>query len=294
MERHFDDDLPMSNRQFFTLSARFCLLLGLLFCIYKVARRGTGDWYFRKESPASIQAAIKWDPDNPQYYDALGTLTHFYGNTKDLDASVAFYENAARLSPYNAHFWSDLGATYDWAGRTNDAMSAFERAIQLFPGSPEINWRFANFAFRNRRIPEVGCERKCSDMSSRRQLPTARRDVFQLATRATHNTGAILEEMLPLQASVFFDYLSFQIETGDMAAAEQVWLRLLQRNVPFDLREAFPYFDALVQHREVSRLAAVWSTLTERFPSQIGPRTNVPNLITNGEFKFDILNGGLD
>lgn len=280
----------MGKRQFFTFSARFCLLLGLLFCIYKVVRRGTGDWYFRKESPASIQAAIKWDPDNPQYYDALGTLTHFYGNTKDLDASVAFYQNAARLSPYDAHFWSDLAAAYDWAGRTNDAMSAFERAIQLFPGSPEINWRFANFAFRNRRIPE-GLRALRTVLAG---SPTARRDVFQLATRATHNTGAILEEMLPLQASVFFDYLNFQIETDEMAAAEQVWLRLLQRNVPFDLRAAFPYFDALIQHREVSRLAAVWSTLTERFPSQIGPRTNAPNLITNGEFKFEILNGGLD
>lgn len=93
--------------------------------MYTGARRGIGDWYFRKESPTSIQAAIKYDGDNPQYYDALGTLTHFYGNTRDLDASVAFYEKATRLSPYDAHFWSDLGAAYDWAGRTNDALGAF-------------------------------------------------------------------------------------------------------------------------------------------------------------------------
>jgi hypothetical protein len=115
----------LRNGLLFSLAIRIGLLFGLLFCMYTGARRGIGDWYFRKESPTSIQAAIKYDGDNPQYYDALGTLTHFYGNTRDLDASVAFYEKATRLSPYDAHFWSDLGAAYDWAGRTNDALGAF-------------------------------------------------------------------------------------------------------------------------------------------------------------------------
>ncbi|HKV61117.1 MAG TPA: hypothetical protein VJO16_04335 [Candidatus Acidoferrum sp.] len=269
---------------------RIVLSLCLLFGIYKVARRGIGDWYFRKESPASIQAAIKWDGDNPQYYDALGTLIHIYGNTKNLDASIESYEKAARLSPYDAHLWSDLGAAYDWAGRTNDATSAFERAIRLFPNSPEINWRFANFAFRTHRVPE-GLQALRIVLAGG---TPAHRDVFLLATRATHDNGAILEEMLPLQASTFLDYLNFQSEKGNLVAAEQVWLRLLQLNLPFALRQAFPYLDALIQHREVSRLATAWSTLTERFPAQIKPRTNAPNLITNGEFKFDILNGGLD
>jgi tetratricopeptide (TPR) repeat protein len=280
----------LSKGRLFSLTIRIGLLFGLLFCIYTAARRGIGDWYFRKESPASIQAAIKWDGDNPQYYDALGTLTHFYGNTRDLDASVTFYEHATRLSPYDAHFWSDLGAAYDWAGRTNDAWSAFERAIQLFPASPEINWRFANFAFRTHRIPE--------GLRSLRVVlaggTPAHRDVFLLATRATRDRGAILEEMLPRQASTFFDYLNFQIEKGDMVAAEQVWMRVLQLKLPFDLRDAFPYLDALIQHQDVGQLAAAWSALNERFPAQIRPRTNAPNLITNGEFRFDILNGGLD
>lgn len=280
----------MRKGRLFSLSIRIGLLFGLLFCIYMAARRGVGDWYFRQGSPASIQAAIKWDGDNPQYYDALGTLTHFYGNTRDLNASVAFYENATRRSPYDAHFWSDLGAAYDWAGRTNDALSAFERAIRLFPNSPEINWRFANFAFRTHRIPE-GLQALRIVL---RGTTPAHRDVFLLADRATRDIGAILEEMLPLQASTFFDYLNFQIETGNMIAAEQVWKRTLQLKLPFDLREAFPYLDALIQHKEPGRLAAAWASLAERFPEEIRPRTNAPNLITNGGFEFDILNGGLD
>lgn len=282
--------VPASNRRFFIFSARFCLLLGLVFCAYKTGRRAIGDWYFRKPSPTSIEAAIKWDNENPQYYDALGTLTHLYGNTKDLDAGLASYENATRLGAYDAHFWSDLGAAYDWAGRTNDALDAFKRAIRLFPNSPEINWRFANFAFRTRRVSEG---LRALRIVLRGTTPS-HHDVFLLAIRATHSNSAILEEMLPLQAPTLFDYLNFQMERGDMAAAEEVWMRLLQLNLPFDLHEAFPYLDALIQHQEVDLLKATWDSLTQRFPAQIRPRMNTPNLITNGGFEFDILNGGMD
>ena len=279
----------MTDRQLFTFAIRICLALGLLFCISQVARRGVADWYFRQESPASVQSAIHWERDNPQYYDALGTFTHFYGATKNLDASVTFYESATRLSPYDAHFWSDLGSAYDWAGRTNDALSAFKRALRLFPNSPEINWRFANFAFRTRRIPDALDALQVVLVGN----SAAHRDVFRLAASATRDNRAILQ-MLPPQASVFFDYLNFEMEAGNVTAAEQVWLRLLQLKLPFDLRQAFPYLDALIRHREPGRLVAAWSVLAERFPAQIGPLVNNSNLLTNESFEHDILDGGFD
>jgi hypothetical protein len=279
----------LSDRQLFTFAIRICLALSLLFCIYLVGRRGIADWYFRQESPTSVEAAIQWESDNPQYYDALGTLTHFYGTPRNLDASVAFYESAKRLSPYDAHFWSDLGSAYDWAGRTNDALSAFKRALQLFPNSPEINWRFANFAFRTHRIPEALDALQVVLVGN---IPP-HRDVFRLAVSATRDNRAILQ-MLPPQASVFFDYLNFEMEAGNVTAAEQVWLRLLQLKLPFDLRQAFPYLDALIQHREPGRLVAAWSALAERFPAQIGPLVDNSNLVANGGFEHDILDGGFD
>ena len=268
---------------------RVGLPLALLSGIYVAGRRAIGDWYFRKGSPASMQTALKWDRDNPQYYDALGTVTHFYGITGKLSESVQFCETATRLSPYDAHFWSDLGAAYDWAGRTNEALSAFHRALRLFPNSPEINWRFANFAFRLRKTPEA---LRALQIVLAGNSP-AHRDVFRLALGATRDDRAILE-MLPFQASVFFDYLDFELEAGNLTAAEQVWLRLLQLKLPFDLRQAFPYLDALIRHREVDSLVAAWSALAGRFPVQISPLVTGSNLVANGSFEHDILNGGLD
>jgi tetratricopeptide (TPR) repeat protein len=265
------------------------LALMLSVCIYLTGRRAIGDCYFRNGSVASIQKALEWDRDNPQYHDALGTLAHFTGATADLGASVPQYQAATHLSPYNAHFWSDLGAAYDWAGRTDDALRAFKHALRLYPNSPEINWRYANFAFRTRKGPEALRALKFVLAGN----SPSHRDVFRLAARATTNDEMILA-MLPPQSSVFFDYVNFEMETGNVVAANQAWLRLLQLRLPFELPLAFPYLDALIQHREPDHLATAWSELAERFPEQVGPIASNSNLVTNGSFERPILDGGLD
>src|ERR1700740_2604770 len=94
---------------------RICLIMSLLFCIYLTARRAVGAWYFRQGSPNAIQMALKWDPANPEYYDALGTLLHLYSNVEDSAGIVQLYQSATRLSPADAQFWADLGTGYDWA-----------------------------------------------------------------------------------------------------------------------------------------------------------------------------------
>ncbi|HEV1993825.1 MAG TPA: tetratricopeptide repeat protein [Candidatus Acidoferrum sp.] len=270
--------------------ARICLLIGLLLSAYFVIRQGVGAWYFRKGGPEAVQSAIQWDSGNPQYFDALGSLMHFYadaGNPKDI---VSAYQTATRLSSHNAYYWADLGAAYDWAGRPDDALRAFEQARQLFPNSPDINWRLANFYVRAGKTSEA--LRALQKVLAGDNV--ARHHAFALATSATRDTNAILSEMLPVRADIYFEYLDFLIAAGKMDAAEMVWARVLERNVPFELRQVFPYLDALIQHREPERAAETWSALAGRLPAQIHRRAGGRDLITNGSFELDILDGGLD
>jgi hypothetical protein len=253
------------------------------------ARRGVGAWYFRQGSPDAIQTAMKWDRANPEYYDALGNFMHLYADGGNSNEIVQLYQSATRLSPHDARYWADLGAGYDWAGRSDDALDAFQQARKLFPNSTEINWRLANFYVRAGKLPEALDTLRIVLLGD----SSAGRRVFTLATNATSNREAILE-MLPPQAPVFFEYLNFRIEKDDIAGAEEVWARILQLNLPFDFRNAFPYFDALIQHREPRQLTETWSALAERFPAQIRPRASGSDLVTNGGFEFDILNGGFD
>ena len=231
------------------IPVRLCLLISLLFVLYLAATRAAGAWYFRQRSPEALQTATKWDPANPEYYDALATLMHLYASGSSNEITQ-LYEHALRLSPHDAQFWADLGTSYDWAGRSDNALEAFERARALSPNSPEINWRLANFYVRARKIREALQALGVVLLGD----GTARRKVFTLAANATSDRTAVLE-MLPPQAPIFFDYLSFRIEKGDILAAEETWARLLQLNLPFDLPAAFPYLDALIQRRQAPRLS---------------------------------------
>ena len=214
---------------------------------------------------------------------------HLYADGGNSEEIIHLYMSATRLSPYDAQFRADLADGYDWAGRSDEALEAFQQALRLFPNSPEINWRLANFYVRADRIPDALRTMRMVLLED----GTASRKVFTLATKAVPDKKVILD-MLPPQAPILFDYLNFRIERADIASAEEVWARLLQQNLPFDLREALPFFDALIQYKEVSRLPGSWAELAQRFPEQIQGLASSMNLITNGGFEFDILNGGLD
>jgi hypothetical protein len=269
---------------------RTCLLIGLVYCMYLAGKRGISAWYLRQSSAAALESAIAWDAANPQNFDDLGTLIHTYGDGGDPDRIIQSYQTATRLSPQNALYWADLGAAYDWAGRQNEAISAFHRALKLFPNSPDINWRVANFCIRTGKTAE-------GFQSLRKVLlggSVPRPDVFALAARATHNNRTILDEVLLPDTSIFADYLNFQIGRDDIGAAEQVWHRLLELKLPFDLRQAFPYLDALIRHRKLAEVSEAWSLLRNRFPSEVSSDAANGNLVVNGSFEHEILNGGFD
>ncbi len=272
-----------------TLWTHLCLLVVWCFCAYLVGRRGVAAWYFRAGSPKAIQTAIAWDPNNSQYYDVSATATHMYAATENPNYVVALYQRATSLSPHDAQLWANLGSGYDWAGRANDSFYAFQRARALFPRSPEINWRLANFCIRAGRMTEgLRALHTVLETDS-----SSRGRVFALATNAIRDRQAVMD-MLPLQAPIFFDYINFAIKREDIVGAEQAWARVLEMNIRFEAREATPYLDALVRHRELTQLAEAWSSLKQRFPKEVSDANSNSNLITNGNFEFDILNGGLD
>jgi tetratricopeptide (TPR) repeat protein len=280
----------LSHNRGLGLLLRVFLVCALLYCMYLVARQAIGAWYFRKHLPQDIQTAIKWDPGNPEYYDALATLTHLYSSGRNSAEVVRLCEKATQLSPHNALYWADLGAAYEWAGRNSDALLAFTRARSLFPNSPEINWKAANFYARTRKTSDalVALQNVLLEDS------TKERQVFVLAINLTSDQEKILDEMMPHRAPLMFDYLNFLIETGRLEPAQQIWTRLLELKLPFDLARSFPYLDALIQHREVDRLTEAWAALRSRFPQEVCARESKPNLITNGDFAFALLNGGRD
>jgi tetratricopeptide (TPR) repeat protein len=273
------------------MSALRYLVSGILLLLVVVAaRQGIAAYYFRKVSPASVQKAMAWDPRNPQYPATAANLVHLYGDNADPDVVIRWYETASRLSPFEAEYYVALAQANDWAGRPSQAVVLFQRAQELFPNSPEINWKVANFRVRTGKTSEALPALKKVLFSG----AINENQVFALISNARIDPGTVIDELLPSDAHAFVDYLNFQVDRGDMAAAQQTWDHLLQLHTPFEISAAFHYLDALIKSRDVERAMKAWSALVERFPLLVPSPASSPNLVTNGDFRGDILNGGFD
>jgi tetratricopeptide (TPR) repeat protein len=281
---------PLRNTRWAKVFLRTSLAVALFYCAYLAFRQGIASWRFRQGSPQSVQSAIKWDPDNPQYYDALAAVMHFLSANTAPEEIVRMDERASRLSPHNAQYWADLGEAQEWAGDKGGALRAFHRAQELFPNSPEINWRVANFYIRSRKTIE-GLQALQKVLLGSNVTP---QDVFVLATSAAEDDQAILDLVLPPRAPTILEYVNFLSQAGDIDAAQRAWGHLVHLNLPFDLLQTSPFLDALIQDRNLDKLAEAWSILEKRFPERLSRRTPDSNLITNGSFESEILNMGFD
>ncbi|HKD50151.1 MAG TPA: tetratricopeptide repeat protein [Candidatus Acidoferrum sp.] len=193
-------------RRWCSLAVRYGLAIGLLLLAYAATKRGVAAWYFQRESPQALEAAIRWDPGNAQYYDALATMQHFYADSDNPDEQVTLYERAVSLSPQNALYWADLGTALDWEGNRNQAQRAFEHSKKLFPNSPDINWKLANFYVRDGKTEEA--LHTLREVLQSGGVP--QQNVFALAKRSTEDKEVILEEMVPDRAPILLGYLNYQ------------------------------------------------------------------------------------
>ncbi len=272
------------------LAVRVCLTVGLLYGCYLVARQGVATWHFRRGTAEEIRKAIRWDPGNAVYYAALARVLQGSPEEADVSEVIRLGETATRLSPGRAQYWAELGGSYEWAGREEEARRAHERAQELFPNSPDMNWKLGNFYVRDGRIPEAL-------RAFRKTLAGdagLRRATYDLAWRAEVDSRQILAEMIPSDAPNLVAYLNYLVETQRLDEAGEVWARLVGRGAPLKPQAAFPYLDALAQHARVDELRAVWGVVGQRRRGGISGRAFDSSLITNGSFESEILNGGLD
>lgn len=215
----------MTAKQWFHVSWRLLLSLGLLLCMGLIAVRALAYWYSLGSAPEGLEKAMRLDPGNPQY---PASLARFYlGSFERYDPGEAVrqFETATRLAPARAAYWAELGGAYELAGRPDDARRAYEQARRLFPNSPDINWQAANFYLRTGRIEDT--------LPALHKVllgdPQLRQPAFDLVWRAGVEPGLILDRMIPEEAEILLGYLSYLVEKQRLDAAPPVWQRLSQR-----------------------------------------------------------------
>ena len=271
-------------------AGRYVLLALTAFLALQAARQGIASYYFKQNLPPAMERAAAWDPANPVYPATLANLIHLYGDNADPAEVIRLYQSAVNLSPFDAAYFADLAQAHEWTGHSPVALPLFQRAQKLFPNSPEINWKLANFYVRiGKESDAVAPLQKVMQSHA-----IANSQVFALTNAANFDTAAVIDELLPADPSAFFDYLNFQIDRSEIPAAQQTWDHLLQLRSPFTIEQTFHYLDALIKLRKVDRATKAWSALAARFPLQLSSPPSRDNLLTNGNLQADILNGGFD
>jgi hypothetical protein len=84
------------------------------------------------------------------------------------------------------------------------------------------------------------------------------------------------------------------ISKQEVAAAENVWNHLIALNQEFSAKLTFPYFRFLIAKREVAAAETAWQQLAKVDPSLQPYLPSRENLIINGGFEENLLNGGFD
>lgn len=236
----------------------------------------------------NLQRAIRLEPANAEYRELLGR--NFALSTANLDEAIANYRSAVHLNPYDARSWLDLAGAYQIAGRTTEQAESVERAVEADPNTPHVAWEAANFFLiqgdREKALRYFGVV-----MANDPQLVDA---ALQLCWRATGDANQIVTQVLPPRPDLYLSFLHLLIAKQDVGAAEQVWKQLIALNQEFSPKLAFPYFRLLLAKQEVAAAQTAWQQAAGVNRSLQAYLPSHQNLVVNGGFEENILNGGFD
>jgi tetratricopeptide (TPR) repeat protein len=239
------------------------------------------------DSP-NLQKALRLEPSNAEYRDLFGRNLALSGVS--LDEAIANYRIAVQLNPYVARYWLDLAGAYQVAGQTQEQEESVERAFEADPTTPNVAWEAANFF-----LLQGDQEKALRDLRVvLANDPEAVDSALQLCWRATGDANQILDGVLPRRSDLYLSFLRLLISKQEVAAAETVWDHLIALHQEFSAKLAFPYFRFLIAKQEVVAAQTAWQQLAGVDRSLQPYLPSRENLVVNGGFEENVLNGGFD
>lgn len=241
----------------------------------------------------NLQKAIRLSPGNAEYHYLLGHRLEAAVGEADWKAALGEYEKAVQLNPHNAFYWLQLAQEYEVAERTADARRAIEQAAHADPNQPMVAWKVGNFQLRDGNVEEALRQFRVFLSASLGYESLSYQAVFDLAWQATRNNRLILDLAIPSISHVQFDYMYYLIQRKRLDEGLEVWERIMRGRPAFRPNAVFPLIDALIGAERVDDAEATWKQMVKLLQPYNLPLGD-QNLLVNGGFEGDILNGGFD
>src|SRR5579864_3284253 len=250
-------------------------------------REFLGAWFGDRVELTSLNRAARLDPANADYRNHLGRYYELVA--RDPAAAIAPYLAAVQLNPHSARYWFDLASAYQVLGDIVNQTSALEHAIQADPTTPDVAWEAANL-YLVRGENEKALREFHVVLGNDPSLAGA---AIQFCWRLNPDVDALLRDVVPARSDAYLALLNLLMTKQETAGTAKVWSSLMNVHQPFEMRYAFDYFRYLILHKEVDQALQVWQQTAARF-QLLSYMPSSSNLIVNGNFSLDVLNGGFD
>jgi len=236
---------------------------------------------------ASLEWAVKLEPSNAEYRFRVGR--YFWLVQRDVNAALPFYRAAVASNPHVARYWFDLAATYEFLGYADGQKDALEHAVQADPTTPTVAWQAANFYLVQGNVDKALGELRIV-LTYDPYLPAV---ALPLCWRLEPNIDVLLRDVIPPDADVYSSFLHYLVSKNELSAANKVWGQLARLQQPVERQNVFEYIRSLLLQGDVAQAQMVWqqaATLSDLSDYQ----PTAENLIVNGNFSLNVLNGGFD
>ncbi len=265
-----------------------CALVVAIFS-YEAIRLELAEHWIWADNLAKMRRAVGLEPGDAEYWDRVGRFLQFELDEQDLSAARQDYENAVKISPMTARYWTDLAISDENLGDIAKARQEFEIARQDYPSSAEVRWEYGNFLLRQGQLSEALAEMRAAVQSDNTLLPLA----ISRAWRATRNADEVADAILPHEASTYIEAINFFGDEDDIDAGLKIWKRLEASHQPFQIEKLFSFFDAAIRDNRGTDGKQMWLEALAACGLPHDPPAD-GSVVWNGGFEYEMLNGGFD
>jgi len=241
--------------------------------------------YSGSPEQSSLIRAAQFDPGNAAYAHDAGRFELLAG--PNLQAALPWLEKATRLNPHKASYWIDLALAQQAAGNTTAERDDLLQALKAAPRTPEIAWQAANLY--------LGQGSPDDAMHNFRQViendPPLASIAIQTCWKIHPDAQFLVDNVVTSNADESF--LEFLYARHEQAAAATVWQKMYSLQQPVTRAHLFEYIRDLIAHRQPEEASRVWRQAANMADlSAYQPSSE--NLLVNGDFSLEILDGGFD
>jgi tetratricopeptide repeat protein len=277
--------IPLANRR----RVQFAIAVSVVACVYilLVGKEFAASVFASSAELPKLERAVRLSPGNADYRHRVGRYYAFVAG--DPRAAIVNYQAAVALNPHDARYWLDLAGAYQVSGDPDGQRAALDRALQAEPTAPDVAWEAANFF-----LIDGDIDRALREFHVVIENDIYRADAaLRTCWRVRPDADALLRDVVPARTDSLIQFLALQASQQETEGVIKAWERLASLHQKFPNRYLYDYVQYLIGARRPDAAMAAW----EQAAGVLGISAYLPtddNLIVNGDFGLDILNGGFD